>query len=367
MTGKPRLVLHVGAHKTGTSSLQRVLRLHREDAARLGVIAPAFGVDPFEQEQGHEQFVRDAASGRPGQRDRARAFVHRRLEEAPGGALTLLTAEAANRFVVAQKGAEGFAGQRAFAADYERGTPRYWRRRARFVARLARMLEPFDVEIWMTLRRPDSFCMSMYQQVVRMRRYTGTAAAFAASSHALFDYGRLVRQWARAFGRVRVFVHEDAARGPAGVAGAYLEALGLGTLVEEAERLGPANESMHPYVTEFLRRTNHLELDKRALLPALASRLDRTGWPGARTWALLDAGAREAFNAARRDDCEALRRAHGVPTPGRGTLFDWEVRDARPVFDGLDDARLGAMARQVGLPPGVPMGAPGDCARRPGG
>ena len=351
MSRKPRLVLHVGGHKTGTSSLQYFLRRHREAARRLGVRFADFRADPDGAEKGHSQLARAAASGRPAQRAQGRAFVGRCLDAAEGADLTLISSKELNRYDAVRRDAEGFRGQREFAADYMNGTPRYWRRRARQLARIAGLLDPFEVEVWTSLRRPDAFCMSMYQQFVKVRWYAGTAREFAALNHALFDYPRLVGQWADAFPRVRIFVYEDAARRPAGVTGAYLEALGLGDLVPEAQRAGGTNRSLHPYVTEFLRLTNYLPLDKPALRAALAERVDRSGWPDARSLVALGVSDREAFNARWREGCEALRRAHAVPTPGRDTLFDWEVRDDRPVFEGLDMARFEAMARQLGMQP----------------
>ncbi len=271
------------------------------------------------------------------------------LGDADGARLTFLTNEEANRYVAVREGREGFEGQADLVLDYLAGSPRYWAARARMIGRLSEILDGFDVEIWITLRRPDAFCMSLHQQFVKMRAYVGTVGQFAESGRDLFDYARSVGQWADAFGQVRLFVYEDAARGPAGVTGAYLDALGLGELIPDARRMGATNRSLHPYVTEFLRLTNYLELDKPALREALRSRLDPSGWPEARSLVTLDVAAREAFNARWREGCEALRRRHGVPTPGRDTLFDWEVRDDRPVFEGLDMAVFEAMARQLDL------------------
>lgn len=64
MADKPRLVLHVGGHKTGTSSLQRFVRERREDVLSRGVHVPAFGPGPPGEEQGHVQFFRHVASAR---------------------------------------------------------------------------------------------------------------------------------------------------------------------------------------------------------------------------------------------------------------------------------------------------------------
>ena len=63
----------------------------------------------------------------------------------------------------------------------------------------------------------------------------------------------------------------------------------------------------------------------------------------------------------------ALRdAAAGRPGAGRTACLA-RSRDGRPALGGPDDARFAAMAKRLGRPPGPPMRAAGDCARRPGG
>lgn len=354
-----RLVLHVGGHKTGTSSFQRFLRRDAATLSERGVLLPSLGKDAQGRERSHRILAEGIASGRQRERARARAFLESVAAD-PGERLTLLTNEEFNRFVAAEDGAHGVEGQRRFVQDYMDGTERYWDRRALFVRRVADLLEPFDVEVWVTLRRPDRFCMSMYQQFVKVRHYVGSARDFAALNHALFDYERQVAQWAEHFDRVRVFVFEDALDRPARMTGALLEALGLSDLEGQAAELGSVNTALHPYVTDLLRFTNHLPLDKAAIREAAKARLDRSGWPPVRALAVLDRETRAAVNDRYRAGCERIGRRFDVPMPGRDTMFDWTIEDDREVFEGLDLDAMEGMLRELALQPqtiGGPSGA----------
>ena len=143
----------------------------------------------------------------------AAAFFEEAAAPEAGIHTAVISSEELNRFVAGEEGQGGLRAQRAMLRDYHRGTERYWTARMAFLRRLR---DAFDrpPEVWITLRRPDRFCMSMYQQVVRNRPYIDPIEVFAASGFALFDYERQLDQWHEVFGSVRIFVYEDAMRRP---------------------------------------------------------------------------------------------------------------------------------------------------------
>ena len=349
LTPPSRVVLHVGSHKTGTSTLQKFLRDNRALAENQGVRFLKGMTKRDGSEHTHNVLASFLASGAPKQIQRARDCLQTGLEPAAGLHTLFASSEEFNRFVLGRDGKIDMQAQADFMSNYMAGDDIYWDRRARFLDRVAATLDGQDVEVWITLRRPDNFCMSMYQQVVRNRAYVGTIEEFAASNFTLFQYRRLLDQWAERF-KVRVFVYEDMMRDYGSAATPYLEALGLGALSPQAEQVPRVNTASHPHVIEFLRRTNYFPLDKKVLRERLG-RLSAKAqdWSPAKSTVLLSPTAREAFNTRFAEDCAQIRERFSVPTPGRETLFDTKVDDDRPVYPGMSQETFERIARDLGL------------------
>lgn len=347
-TPTPRVILHVGSHKTGTSTLQKFLRENRPEVEGHGVRFLKGWSKAEGGEQSHNVLATHLASGAPRQNARARACIAEGLDDLGAGTL-LISSEEFNRFVLGREGRPDIHAQTDFVRHYLAGDETYWAQRALFIDRVAEVFSGCRVEIWATLRRPDNFCMSMYQQTVRNRAYVGTMNDFAASNFALFQYRRLLEQWARHF-PVRVFVYEDLLRAHGDLTLAFLDALGLEALRARAETAPRVNTASHPHVIEFLRRTNYFPLDKAALrrkLGKVASGMRE--WPPAKGVVAMPPDRRHAFNDRFASDCAAIREAYAVTTPGRETLFDGEIDDERPVYPGMDQETYERLARAVGL------------------
>ena len=63
----PRLILHTGTHKTGTTSLQKAFHSNRAHLARHGVLYPETGLPPSDSNWGHHDLayaLRTEATGR---------------------------------------------------------------------------------------------------------------------------------------------------------------------------------------------------------------------------------------------------------------------------------------------------------------
>lgn len=182
----PRVVLHVGSHKTGTSTLQKFLRENRALAEKHGVRFLKGITNRNGREHIHSVLAGFLASGSPKQVERAQDCLQAGLNAAGEVHTLFVSSEELNRFVLGRDGQVDIPAQADFIPNYMAGDEIYWDRRAQFIDRIAETLDGQDVEVWITLRRPDNFCMSMYQQMVRNRAYVRTIDEFAASNFALF-------------------------------------------------------------------------------------------------------------------------------------------------------------------------------------
>ena len=211
-----RLFLHAGFHKTGTSAIQQFAARNRRRLKSGGVLYPRLWPATFRPVHAHH-FLAHAVAGdeRFVTLEQARSLVSRwRRWAGQSGGQVLLSSEAVCRHQLGQ-------------AD-----DRIDRQRA-YLERLANVLEGFEVEPVLVVRRQDEFVRSLYQEHV--------AAGLSDSARRTFpdfveELGtRKIRFLERlelfrsVFGRVRVLVYEELASGD--LARSFFEALdvpGLG-------------------------------------------------------------------------------------------------------------------------------------------
>jgi hypothetical protein len=189
MIRKPRLVLHIGMHKTGSTSLQRFFVRNRILLRALGIHYPkATGADGRRLPKHNDIFLavshEMAHKGAPHPTLGPSAARIREVERhLHPGRVTLLSAE-------------GLSGQKPG-----------------FAKALAPLAEAADVRVVCFLRRQDDWIKSFYKQMVLSRevRETRTFDEFLAlpRTHRHLDYAKILRWWANAFGseNIRVLIY----------------------------------------------------------------------------------------------------------------------------------------------------------------
>ncbi|MEM9012515.1 MAG: hypothetical protein AAGE18_14910 [Pseudomonadota bacterium] len=199
-----RLVLHIGMHKTGTSSIQRFLSRNRQ-------LLAAFGIDYT------------TARGRDGRRlpkhnDLFRAITAEKDHGAPdpdfgasAGRIAALGARVARIRGTVVVSAEGLSGP----------DPAF--------AQALAPLTGLDVRVVVFLRRQDMWVESFYTQMIRNQevREHRSFADFLAdpATRAQLDYAGLLGRWGQVFGRERLAVVAFDGREPP--VAAFLRAAGL--------------------------------------------------------------------------------------------------------------------------------------------
>lgn len=209
-----RLVLHIGTHKTATTSIQRFLRRNGAALARRGVWYPHYRLVGKKPHHAHLAAVNGLAGQDPGfDPDTARRFFETVRDRAAGRGTTVISAESLWRHLDIPSGAPPPADPEA-----------YWAARRRYVAGLRDLLGPARVVV--VLRRRDAYAASLYQEHVKATRYRGDFAAFRREMWWHFDYLGQVRAWAEAFPDPVVLGFEQLVAGGDPV-GAFCAALGI--------------------------------------------------------------------------------------------------------------------------------------------
>lgn len=252
-TDRPRLILHIGTHKTGTSALQQAFETQRQGLLDAGICYPATSRAPWPELPKHCSVYHAAASG-DAQVQAAEAQALRD-EFARSGARCLLLSE------------EGLSEPDPNVS--------------RFFAAWAR---DFDLTVVCLLRRQDRFVEALFNQFVReaARREARPLLAFARASatRQRLDYHALLSRWAALPARVVALDFDGPAVREAGIVAAFSAAAGVAL---PAVHAAPANRSSDMRLALALNQLNRQRMPYQvdALLRA-GRRLAREGWPAQR-------------------------------------------------------------------------------------
>lgn len=251
---RPRLVLHIGTHKTGTTSLQHGLATARERLLQdHGLFYPDTSRPPLPAQPKHCSVFRAAISDDAQLQDRERSTLMREWQAAAAlGAHTMLISE------------EGLSEP----------VPR-------IPAFFAPLADSFDIEVLCYLRRQDLFAESLFNQFTRevLRREARPMLGFvrAEATRARLDYHAMLSRWAALPARVRVSDFDGPAVREIGLLASFEQCLGLPALDLPGEQ---ANVSPDMRLALLLNRMNRMQLDY-ALPPLMraAEALARDGLP----------------------------------------------------------------------------------------
>jgi len=254
---KKRLVLHIGTHKTGTTSIQYWFANHGASLARQGAYYPDLYAGKNNPGQ---HFVAAAVTAATEKRGDAPALASR---------VTALVEQ-----LCAAPGHVAMVSSELFSVIDP--------------APIADVFAEFDCEVFCILRRQDEFLESMYRELVKSSFFDGDKDEFLKivlagepltiftdnAKNTLkgvlpFDYAAMLDRWAAIFGadKVHALAYDDQASG----ADALAKAQRLIGLAEEPLTGAPHNVSLSaPIVQARSLIDRHLDWpDRMALRPAL--------------------------------------------------------------------------------------------------
>lgn len=234
-----RWILHIGAPKTGSTAIQRLLCDNREALAQQGVLYPEVSLRGF----GHHDLAFLLAGGYPRwatpqprplsdlQQDLAAAVA-----AAPPDVHTLILSS--ENFYLFPRPAE-----------------------LRDLLLSCGMAPGEDVDVVCYVRRQDEALLSWYNQTVKAQ---GNAASFSTTARRtrdLWDYEQRLRPWAETFGRSSVIVRDYGpfAEAAGDVRGDFLALLGLGGR-ELVAQDGRENQRINRDILRLQRLVNLLPL-----------------------------------------------------------------------------------------------------------
>jgi len=244
---KKRLIIHIGTHKTGSTSIQAFFDQDRAgNLRRYGLYYPVTGED-------RKHAVFSAAVRQCALPPRAVNSV----VPSPADAVNSLVAEILESGAdVALLSEEGLSNPNADAAE-----------------NCASLAAHFDVSVLVILRRQDLFVESLYSQFVRIRGETVNFPEFAERANivARLDYYSMLRKWEAVFGRdaIHVILFETPVL-EAGLIKSIFNQFSIaatGDLESPVRNISPARE-----IIEVIRRINQCELTRSLSVDEVVSR-----------------------------------------------------------------------------------------------
>ena len=176
----PKLLLHIGTHKTGTTSIQRFCGANRDALRERGIWYPPADVGKFPSHYAHHRIAHAIADRDPefDASDAAHFFRRVRKQMKPGE-VCLISAEPMYRHMLPDPYPDGGPAK----LELEEANSRF----DRYAETVRDNLGSFDVTVLVMLRRQDSFLESLYAEQILATSYTGDINRFATERHSLLD------------------------------------------------------------------------------------------------------------------------------------------------------------------------------------
>lgn len=221
-----RLVVHIGAPKTGSTSLQRWFDRNREAALEHSIVYPAAGRHPVAGAHAHHNAVYGLHPG-----------WHDEWFRPEQGDLAAVLAEA--------RGSRARFGVISSEAFYDLPEPG--------IAAVREATLDLDVRVVAFVRRQDQYLESAYVQLARFGLVEGDVEAFFEQEPGRLDHLVHVERWSAAFGQeAMVVIPFEPDRVQAGVGATLLTSAGIPTEgLPQGERR--VNVRMPPEVLDAVR------------------------------------------------------------------------------------------------------------------
>ncbi len=231
------LYLHVGAHKTGTTTIQQFSSAKRQLLLEKGLYYPDFTEIGRPTAAGHHPFahaIAGQATKPPFLESEIDAFIELCARQGRERDV-LVSAEAIFRHVI---GVGGFSeAHRAY------------------VEQLAARLRPIpDIIPIVCLRRQDNFAASMVQEQIKTTTMTRLLPQFAADNAEFMDFEAQIALFESAFGSAKVLIYEHLMAGD-GLIRNFFRELGMSLSEDEAD-FKAFNLSLHPAVVLYKLQLN---------------------------------------------------------------------------------------------------------------
>ncbi|GAB4064577.1 hypothetical protein KHC28_12355 [Ancylobacter sonchi] len=243
-----RTILHVGTHKTGTTTIQQFAARRARELRDIGLWYPGFDLIGLKRHPAHHDFSHAVAGTLSSLSfEQAGEFVQAIAREAGDASHVLISAEPIYRHLIPEK---------------PKGSAEYWAAREAYIARLAEVTAPLEPEILIVLRRQDDFSRSLYQENVKAKHMKQDFRHFLKTRLPFFQYLEQINLFKKYFKIVDIAIFEDLAKDGELIRDFFHH---IGIDIGKIDKIAEFNESLPIELVEFKRQLNMTGLSKREL------------------------------------------------------------------------------------------------------
>lgn len=341
-----KLYLHIGTHKTGTTTIQRLLSANRESLKKQGVWYPGYS-EVLGTERDHYAHL-DLARVIGGEqskilsKDQAGEFFDR-VSQSTEYHTAVISAEPFYRLY----------DKAEFAESND-----YWLARRKFIETLKPLLQGFsDIEVVVTLRRQDSFLLSLYNESVKATRYTATILEYIEANTHVFQYYRQLALWNEHFDQIKTLFFERLVE-TGSLESSFLRELGIND--EDFRGIRKQNASLPIAAIEYVRLLNKSRLSRmqiRKIVDVVSRSSAKLGEIGSKhaneTW--LSESELDSFFARFNEENARLVERYAA---SHTEAFSPPRAKGRATFAGIDEPTFRSINRVVcnrlhGIDPGL--------------
>lgn len=315
-------LLHIGTHKTGTTSIQKFFRKNQELIENKGLVYPNFNIINKSKRYAHHE-IAHALAGKSKNLvySDAKRFVERCKEKYGESANVLISAEPFYRHYINKSSSQNI-----------------WKGKELYIKRVKELFGN-DTELIFVFRRQDLFAASLFQENVKVNRYSKKFSSFLKEYSSYFDYYKNVALWQRYFEKIHVFDFDDlASQGPLELN--FARKLGYDLDSEEVVSPAKENESFHPDLVEFKRILNGTPLCLETLdrikgeMLLYNSEFAEAHGKSKSYW--IEDAQRKLFLNSYKDSNRKLSEKY--LDGDAGNLIDKPLTDSIPVYSGLSES-----------------------------
>lgn len=250
-----RIILHIGTHKTATTTIQRSLSMQKDLLASTGILYPDYTLIGKPPHSSHVKITNALVDDNEYfSKSEAQNFFSEVCKKSKYFDFTIISAECMYRHVLNGKETRNILDCDKFS---------YWRARRRFIKLIANIFDAHDVTVCIAFRRQTEYAESLYQEIVKVTRYSNDFENFILESWPHFAYYSQAECWRSCFTDLRITRFDDLVQ-----ADNLMKAFGdlIGCNLSVLKTVDPGNVSIGVDATILKRRLNAAGADHRRAL-----------------------------------------------------------------------------------------------------
>ena len=247
-----KFILHIGTHKTGTTTIQKFLRANENELKSEGLYYPNFDLIGKNKRYAHHEIAHALA-------DKSKNLSQKQAKE-------FIKSVSEVDCKAAIISAEPFYRHEVNCSSDP------WKRKERYIQRVSKAF-PEDTEIVVVFREQYEFAKSLFQENVKVNRYSKGFSEFLNDFTIYFDYYKNYKLWSKYFNKVKIMSFSDLASNKM-LEKNFIRGLGCNSL-SGLINIDRENESLNDDLIEFKRIINGLPFSINRLRILTANLLEK--------------------------------------------------------------------------------------------